>query len=139
MKIGHAHLKVRDIEKSIEFYTRVLGFKTSEAIPGQFAFLTGGEMHHELALQQAHPSAPSASPRALGLYHVAFEVASREELAEAVTKLESYGLEVHLVDHGISLAAYTNDLDGNGLEIYLDTRQSESGRQIWAGQSTRAN
>lgn len=139
MKIGHAHLKVSDLDKAVEFYERVLGFKTSEVIPGQFAFLTGGEMHHELALQQAHPSALTASPRALGLYHIAFEVESRAELADAVSKLESYGLEVHLVDHGISLAAYTHDLDGNGLEIYLDTRESESGRQVWAGQSARAN
>ena len=127
---------MNNLQASKEFYSSVLGFHVTEEVAGRFAFMTGGPMHHELALQQAPPSASPASHHSLGLYHVAFEVDSREELESAIAKVRSFGLDVQVVDHGISLAAYSDDLDGNGLEIYLDTRTATSGRTVWKGNST---
>src|SRR5262249_47402645 len=97
------------------------------------AFLTAGPMHHELALQNVGPSAPSPPPRGTGLYHVAFEVPDRESLAAAYRKLTERGTPVHLVDHRISWAMYFSDPDGNGLELYWDTRSEADGVPLWHG------
>ena len=74
MKIGHAHLKVRDLERAISFYEEFLGLEVVERVGNSYAFLTSGEMHHEIALQNAGPDALARPPGATGLYHVDFEV-----------------------------------------------------------------
>ena len=82
-KIGHAHLKVRDLDRSIEFYTHFFDLKLVERVGDQYAFLTGGEFHHEIALQNVGPGAPQPQPHGTGLYHVAFEVPDRRSFALA--------------------------------------------------------
>jgi catechol 2,3-dioxygenase len=134
-KIGHAHLKVRDLRRSVEFYTKFLGLAVTEEVPGAFAFLTGGPMHHELALQEVGPDAPLPFPGSVGLYHVAFEVPDRRSFAQAYNAVTRGGVTVAAVDHGISWAMYFSDPDGNGLEIYWDTRQEADGADRWNGRS----
>src|SRR5690349_11407037 len=73
-KIGHAHLKVRDLQRSIDFYTRFLGLNVTEVVGNHYAFLTAGTYHHEIALQNVGSGAPQPPSRGTGLYHVAFEV-----------------------------------------------------------------
>lgn len=133
IKIGHAHLKVRDLDRSIEFYSRFLGFHLVERIGNQYAFLTGGDLHHEIALQNVGPYAPVPAPHGTGLYHVAFEVPDRGAFAQAYRTISEGGVEVHTVDHLISWAMYFADPDGNGLEIYWDTRQEPGGQKLWHG------
>ncbi len=132
-KIGHAHLKVRELEASIDFYTRFLDLQLIEQVGRHYAFLAGGDFHHEIALQHVGPQAPLPTPYQVGLYHVAFEVPDRRSFALAYQALREAGVEVGAVDHGISWAMYFDDPDGNGLEIYWDTRREPSGRELWHG------
>jgi catechol 2,3-dioxygenase len=134
-RIGHAHLKVRDLERSIAFYLRFFDLQLIEQVANHYAFLSGGPMHHEIALQEVGAAAPSPHPQSVGLYHVAFEVPDRRSFALAYQALVNAGVEVAPVDHRISWAMYFNDPDGNGLEIYWDTRTELDGRQLWHGQN----
>ena len=136
MKIGHAHLKVRNLERSIEFYEQVFGLKIRERI-GSFAFLSGTEMHHEIALQEVGPEAQLPGRYDVGLFHVAFEVPDREALSERYHYLRDHDILVFPADHRISLAIYFSDPDGNGLEIYCDTRHEIDGAEIWEGRDRR--
>lgn len=132
-KIGHAHLKVRDLDRSIDFYSSCLGLRLVERVRDDYAFLSGGEVHHEVALQNVGPEAPAPPPNGTGLYHVAFEVADRKSFASAFQNLLDAGIQVSTVDHLISWAMYFSDPDGNGLEIYLDTRGEPGGQVLWRG------
>ncbi len=134
VRIAHAHLKVRDLERSLQFYRRFLGFEVTERA-GPIVFLSGGAMHHELALQEVGARAPSPPASGVGLYHVAFEAPDREAFADAFHALVEARIPLAAVDHGISWALYFSDPDGNGLEIYLDMRGAPEGRTRWQGRA----
>jgi catechol 2,3-dioxygenase len=132
--LGHVHLKVRDIERSLAFYTDVLDLDVTERY-GRFAFLTFGDHHHDLALQAVGEDAPGPG-RGVGLYHAAFECADAADLRAAYERLRERDVAVTPVDHRISKALYFDDPDGNGVELYLDTRE-ETGRDEWRGENIR--
>lgn len=92
-------------------------------------------MHHEVALQNVGPQAPTPNPLGTGLYHVAFEVPDKKSFAEAYKRLSEAGVAVTPVDHVISWALYFSDPDGNGLEIYWDTREEPGGEKLWLGRN----
>jgi catechol 2,3-dioxygenase len=73
----------------------------------------------------------------VGLYHVAFEVPDKTAFAQAYQALHEAGVQPVLVDHLISHAMYFDDPDGNGLEIYVDTRTAAGGQAQWHGQNRR--
>ena len=133
--LGHAHLRVRDLDRAVEFYTRFLKLELIERLGGQFAFLSGSGAHHDLALQALGAAAPKPPRFATGLQHVAFEVADHGAFAAAFHELDGAGVPVAAVDHGISWAMYFADPDGNGLEIYWDTRRESHGACSWAGRA----
>ncbi len=133
--LGHAHLKVRDLQRAVDFYTRFFNLKVTEMLPGHFAFLSGRAVHHEIALQQVGAQAPSPPPYGTGLYHIAFEVPDKKSFALAYKNLTDAGILVAPVDHLISWAIYFDDPDGNGLEIYVDTRREPTGRELWHGEN----
>lgn len=132
MTIGHAHLKVRDLERAITFYGELLGLAVTERVEN-YAFLSATGRHHELALQEVGPNAATPPRGGVGLYHIAFEVENRAELDAVHQKLQAVGLPVTAVDHGISEALYFDDPDGNGVEIYRDTRSEPNGAPLWLG------
>jgi catechol 2,3-dioxygenase len=132
-KIGHAHLKVRDLDRATAFYTHFFSLQFVERVGDQYVFLSGGEMHHEVALQNVGAYAPIPPREGTGLYHVAFEVPDKPSFAKAYKLLTEAGIEVALVDHCISWAMYFDDPDGNGLEIYWDARHEPDGVQHWRG------
>lgn len=134
-RIGHAHLKVRDLDSARDFYTRFLGLREVERVGNHYLFLSAGGRHHEVALQNVGPHAPAPSPLATGLYHVAFELPDKAALARAYFALREAGVEVAPVDHLISWAIYFTDPDGNGLEVYCDTRDQAGGARLWRGQN----
>ena len=136
-RIGHVHLKVRQLDRAVEFYTALLGWSVTESMGGRFAFLSGGDDNHELALQAVGDDAPAPSRGGIGLYHTAFEVADEDQLREAYRRATELGLEPTAVDHGISWAIYLRDPDDNGVEVYCDRRASESGVELWDGRSER--
>lgn len=133
--VGHVHLKVRDLERAVEFYMDVLGLGVEEH-HRRFAFLSFGDRHHDVALQEVgRDAAGPSSPRAVGLYHAAFEVEDAATLEAVYDRLLERGVRVSPVDHGISKALYFDDPDGNGLEVYVDTRAE--GGQHWDGRNER--
>ncbi|MCB0210380.1 MAG: VOC family protein [Anaerolineae bacterium] len=134
-KIGHAHLKVRDIDRAVAFYTTFFDLDVIERVGDHYVFLSGGEFHHEIALQNVGSMAPAAPSHGVGLYHVAFEVPDKRSFALAYQALAEAGVSVGIVDHLISWAMYFNDPDGNGLEIYWDTRREPGGQHLWHGRN----
>ena len=130
--LGHVHLRVRELDSAIDFYTGVLGLEVTERV-GRYAFLSFGVHHHDVALQAVGADAPAPSD-GVGLYHAAFEVETPAELRATYERLLDRGVDVSPVDHGISKALYFEDPSGNGLEIYLDTRERID---EWGGRNER--
>jgi catechol 2,3-dioxygenase len=135
MKIGHVHLKIRDMQRSVEFYQHYLDMDITEKLEDRYVFMSAGTMHHELALQAVGWQADSPERHGVGLYHVAFEVPDKSALSATYRKLKKAGVMACPVDHGISWAIYFNDPDGNGIEVYWDTRNAVHGSKVWQGTS----
>lgn len=129
--LGHVHLRVRDVDASVAFYTDVFDLAVTER-HGRYAFLTFGEHHHDVALQAVPPDAPGPG-RGVGLYHAAIEVPDLEALAALQERLRARDVAVSPVDHGISRALYFEDPSGNGLEAYVDTRDDPD--EQWDGRN----
>ena len=126
-RIGHVHLKVSNIEKALEFYKDMLGFKITERIGDQAVFLSAGGYHHHIALNTWHSEgAENASKSGVGLFHAAILYPERKELAKITKRLieSSYPI-TGAADHGVSEAIYLDDPDGNGIELYWDKPRSE--------------
>lgn len=117
-RIGHVHLKVRDLQRAVDFYLRYFALEIVERIDNAYAFLSAGDGQHALALQAVGGEAPQPSPFATGLYHVAFEVADARIFALTFRRLRIDAIDVQAVDHGAYWAMYFHDPDGNGLGIY---------------------
>lgn len=122
VEIGHVHLKVSDIERSLKFYRDVLGFDVVQRMGDGAAFLSAGGYHHHLGLNtwesKGGPPPPSGST---GLYHVAIRYPDRRTLADAYGRLRAAGIPLEgAADHGVSEALYLRDPDGNGVELYRD-------------------
>lgn len=132
MSIGHAHIKVRDLNIAERFYRAALGLDVRERVADRFVFLSGTDMHHEIALQAVGPHANNPARSDVGLFHVAFEVSDKRALAECYQRLLEMSIRPVAVDHRISWAIYFSDPDGNGLEVYCDTRE-EVGVKLWEG------
>lgn len=137
IELGHVHLYVRSLTRSMTFYSRIFGLEATERVDQAMAFLTSSAKHHTIALQALGESAGPPAPGRVGLYHVAFEVPDVAALEAALGRLDQEGVGWQAVDHGISWAVYFSDPDGNGLELYVDRRSSEGGRARWEG-ATRA-
>lgn len=122
VRIGHAHVKVSDLDRALEFYCGVLGFELMQRIGDDAAFLSAGGYHHHLGLNtwdSKGGSAPAAGTT--GLYHVAILYPDRPALAHALRRLDEAGVALTgASDHGVSEALYLDDPDGNGLELYRD-------------------
>ncbi len=117
----------------MEFYRRFLGLEVRERIGNRYVFMSGGDAHHQLAIQNVGPEAPAPQPMSTGLYHIAFEVPDRSSLARHYKQLTDAGVAVVAVDHYISWAIYFSDPDDHGLELYWDTRRQPEGTQLWGG------
>ena len=120
--MNHAVLYVRDARRQQRFYTDVLDFTTVVEDPnGGFAFMRGPDSpnHHDIAFFSIGDAAgPSeAGKRTVGLYHVAWEVRSLDELAELRSRLAEAGALVGESDHGASKSLYAHDPDGLELEV----------------------
>src|SRR4051794_11247954 len=122
VRIGHVHLKVADLERSLRFYCGVLGFQITQQYGTQAAFVSAGGYHHHLGLNTWESSGGSpAPPGTTGLYHVAILYPDRRALAAALRRLIAAGIPLDgAADHGVSEALYLRDPDENGVELYRD-------------------
>ncbi len=121
-KLGHAVLKVRDLERAAAFYRDILGLREVARYGGHMAFFSCGESHHDLGLLEMGTDAPAPHPRAIGLYHLAFKVGDDLDALRAVkAELEAKGVAIlGQSDHRVSQSLYLADPDGNELELYVD-------------------
>jgi len=119
-RLNHAVLYVRDAQAAAEFYGRVFGFEVvSSEFGGQAVFMraASGENHHDLGLFSVGASAPRPPRGSTGLYHLAWEVPTIEDLAVAAKALSEAGALGGASDHGVSKSLYGADPDGNEFEI----------------------
>ena len=121
-RIGHVHLKVADLERSINFYCDLLGFKITTRYGLQAAFISAGGYHHHIGLNTWHSEgAPPAAINGVGLYHTAILYPTRKDLAAIFVRLNNANYPfTGASDHGVSEAFYLDDPDGNGVELYWD-------------------
>jgi len=126
--VGHVHLKVADLERSIRFYSDVLGFEVTQRMGNEAAFLGAGQYHHHVGLNTWESSGGSPPPTgSTGLYHVAFCYPDRAALATAYRRLVEWSIPLDgAADHGVSEALYLRDPDDNGVELYYDRP-----REVW--------
>jgi len=124
--IGHIHLKVADIDRSLDFYQGVLGFEVMVRMDSA-AFLSAGGYHHHIALNTWDSKGAAPAPRnAAGLYHLAILYPSRRDLAAALRRVLDHGIKLEgASDHGVSEALYLRDPDDNGVELYRDRARDE--------------
>lgn len=127
VRIGHVHLKVADLERSLRFYCGVLGFEVTQRCGGQAAFLSAGGYHHHIGLNTWESRGGSPPPKqSTGLYHVAILYPTRIALADALRRLISAGIPLDgASDHGVTESLYLRDPDNNGLELYWDRPRKE--------------
>jgi catechol-2,3-dioxygenase len=119
-RLNHAVLYVRDAQAAADFYGRVFGFEVvSSEFDGRAVFMraSGGDNHHDLGLFSVGPEAPRAPRGSTGLYHLAWEVPTIEDLASAARELSAAGALGGASDHGVSKSLYGSDPDGNEFEI----------------------
>jgi len=121
-KIGHVVLNVADLERSLNFYVGVLGFRISDiypdsVVPGGMAFMRCNPDHHGVALV----GAASKQTKNSGMHHMAFEVASLDEVFRSREHLRRHGVEIVYEGRrraGCQIAVEFLDPDGHHLEIY---------------------
>jgi catechol 2,3-dioxygenase len=127
VRIGHVHLKVADLERSLAFYCGVLGFELIQRYGTQAAFISAGGYHHHIGLNTWESQGGSPPPPGTtGLYHLAILYPTRAALADALHRLAEARIPLQgASDHGVSEALYLSDPDGNGVELYVDRPEDQ--------------
>jgi catechol-2,3-dioxygenase len=136
-RLNHAVLFVRDLDREVEFYQRAFGFEVISEMPGQTAFLRAAKSnnHHDLGLfaTTAQNRPFLGSP---GLYHLAWEVPTIDDLAEARATLSDLGALVGESDHGATKSLYGKDPDGNHFEVMWLVPREHWGEHERSAQTT---
>ena len=121
-RIAHVHLKVADINRSLDFYCDLLGFELTAMYGSNAAFISAGGYHHHIGLNTWYSKdLPAAPVNTVGLFHTAILYPTRKDLAIIYDRLRrAYYPLTGASDHGVSEALYLNDPDENGVELYWD-------------------
>ncbi len=130
MDIGHVHLNVSDLDRSIAFYQEVLGLDLVLRMP-KLAFLSHDGYHHHVALD-SRAAASLGAPDKQGLHHFALRHETRSELAASVRRAQAASVPIkRAADFYVLEAVFINDPDGNGIELSWD-RPRDSWPEDWA-------
>lgn len=133
-KLGHVVLRAADLGRSVDFYTRVLGFRVSDVypedmMPGGMVFLRCNADHHGVALVGGMPG-PSEKRE---LHHFAVEVATLDEVFRARRHLRTHGVPIVFEGRrraGVQIAVEFQDPDGHHVEIYWGVDQVGSDGRV---------
>ena len=119
---SHMQLKVSDLERSIEYYTTIIGFQVLNHT-GDTAYLTVDGASSLISLVEVKDA---VSPQGFtGLYHFALLLPTRKDLGNILQHFIQHNVRLGAADHDVSEALYVNDPDGNGIEIYIDRPEQE--------------
>jgi catechol 2,3-dioxygenase len=126
-KLGHVVLNVADLERSVAFYTQVLGFSVSDVyptdmVPGGMVFMRCNADHHGIAVVGGAKPRPDRAD----MHHLAFEVATLDEVIRAREHLRKHGAVIDFDGRrraGCQIAVEFRDPDGHRLEIYWGVDQ----------------
>lgn len=127
VRIGHIHLKVADLERSLGFYCGVLRFDLVQRYGEGAAFVSAGGYHHHIGLNTWESLGGSPPPPGTtGLLHLAILYPTRQSLASALLRLMKAGVQLDgASNHGVSEALYLRDPDQNGVELCWDRPTNE--------------
>jgi catechol-2,3-dioxygenase len=134
--LNHAVLYVSEPDRSAEFYSRVFGFEVvAKEFGGRAVFMRAedGPNHHDLGLFAVGPNAARPPRGSTGLYHLAWEVRTIDDLAEIAATLSAAGALSGASDHGVSKSLYGTDPDGIEFEVMWRVP-----REAWGDYETRA-
>lgn len=131
MYVSHVQIKVSNLERSIEFYKKIIGFYVLEQTENS-AVLTFDGTTSILSLEQVD-NALSLRGGQTGLYHFAILLPTRKDLGNFIQNMFKYNVRIGAGDHHVSEAIYLNDPDGNGIEVYSDRPEEH---WIWQDAST---
>jgi len=131
--VGRVRLQVADLQRSIDYYERVLGFRTVDRIDGAATLTAQDDDRPLVELREKRGIAPAPRRGAYGLYHFAILLPSRADLGRFVSHIASFGIRLGAADHWVSEAIYLTDPDGLGIEVYADRPRDQwqvRGREI---------
>ena len=119
---SHVQLKVSNLERSVDFYTTIIGFQVLEQT-AHTAYLTVDGTTSLISLTEVQDAVSQQGYT--GLYHLALLLPTRKDLGNIIQHFIQYNVRLGAADHDVSEALYLNDPDGNGIEIYIDRPEQE--------------
>ena len=118
-RLGHAVLRVRDLKRSEEFYSQFLGLEVKRAGDSMVFFRSNIDVDHDLAILKIADDAPGPEQTRVGLYHLAFEFDSFDQVKEAYRLAKQMSIRIGgFGDHGDTKGLYVLDPDGIEVELY---------------------
>ena len=137
-QLGHANIRVRDLEQSEKFYTEVLGLDVTHRRGNNILFLSGTHLSHELAISPLGPDAPAPDKARVGVNHFAWQMASFEDLQAMYRRLKEKQVNiVRMRQNSASMGIYFTDPDGNENEVYYEEADARWRQGGWEGQFPR--
>jgi catechol 2,3-dioxygenase len=137
--VGHVNLSVTNLERAVAFYRDAIGLRVTQR-DARSAFLAAGDYHHHLALNTWDADIRVRPAHAAGLHHFALRLPDPPALAAVVVRILRAGHELlGATDHGVNLAVYLRDPDGNGLELMLDRPSGDWPRDAEGGIAMRVD
>ncbi len=133
--LGHLVMRVRDMERSLDFYTRVMGLTIMERTASGTVFMSANtEKSHELAIRAIGMDAQGPDHSLIGQAHMAWQMETFEDLQELYARLKDNNVRIQRIgDHGLSLGVYLLDPDDNEIEVYYELPSSEWNRSADKG------
>ena len=126
MQLGHVVMRVRDLDRSVDFYTRVMGLTVMVRSERACFMSADTEKSHELAIFALGADAPGPDDSRVGQAHMAWQMETFEDLQELYGRMKENDIRIrHIADHGLSLGIYLLDPDDNEIEIYYELPRSK--------------